>query len=626
MKYKGDTESGMANINIVPAKQSAVSHYLLAIHYYQQAITLLDPVFTDTATSSNPSSFTGLRNFSYLFDALTAKATAFNKLYEIQADIKPGQQALNAFTSALALAKHAERAYFSDDARLFLKNRVNPATRNAVETAITLFNQSKDSRYIDLAFNFIETNKASVLQNGLRDLELLSVPGLPEKLVAEEKKYKSLLGKLAVQSNYTTDSNSASLLQKKIHENELALAAVQEKLDENPFYHRLKFTSNQPGIKSVQQTLQKGEIVLSYYYTNKNLICFFIEQSASGFSTTPLDSTFFNTIITLRKGLENPEASSPELLGKTSAALFKKLIMPLQDKIKDNSRLIIIPYNEIGYVPFEMMRDDVNGSMLLNKYSISYQYAAGFLTEKNAGTANEYNVLAMAPFSKKEDAALLPFLPSSAEEINYLPGKQLYGAEATRQRFLTLSGQYPIIHLATHALANDTNLLGSFIEFYGVKKDADTTHRVYEPEIYSLDLKPVRLVILSACETGDGLLVNGEGVMSLSRAFSYAGCKSVITSLWKADDIATAFIIKRLHYYLQKGLPKDQALQKAKLDYLKSADIEDRFKNPAYWAHLVLIGEYQPLVKSPFPWYVLVLAIVLLPAAFIILRKKKNRV
>ncbi|HMC86446.1 MAG TPA: CHAT domain-containing protein, partial [Chitinophagaceae bacterium] len=294
--------------------------------------------------------------------------------------------------------------------------------------------------------------------------------------------------------------------------------------------------------------------------------------------------------------------------------------------LKGKKRLVIIPYNEINYLPFEMMQDNADGSLLLDKYAISYQYAAGFLTDNNAKAGDKYNVLAMAPFANKENAANLPALPASADEINHLPGKQLNNAAATKQQFIALSDQYPVIHLATHAIANDTNLLGSYIEFYGTKKDADTLHRLYEPEIYALDLKSARLVILSACETGNGLLVNGEGVMSLSRAFSYAGCKSVVTSLWKADDIATAYIIKRLHYYLQRGLAKDEALQKAKMDYLKSVDIEDRFKNPAYWAHLVLIGDYHPLVKQNYAKYMVAFIIVLVIAALLILRKKKNRV
>jgi CHAT domain-containing protein len=188
------------------------------------------------------------------------------------------------------------------------------------------------------------------------------------------------------------------------------------------------------------------------------------------------------------------------------------------------------------------------------------------------------------------------------------------------------SAAYPVIHLATHAEANDSDPLRSFIEFYGLKGDADTIHRLYEQEIYHLDMKSTRLVILSACETGAGLLVNGEGIMSLSRAFSYAGCKTVITSLWKADDIATAFISRRLHHYLQKGFRKDEALQKAKIDYLESNDIEPGHKTPAYWAHLVLIGDAGAIEqKDHFIFWIIADIIFLFLVLFIILKIRPDR-
>ena len=202
--------------------------------------------------------------------------------------------------------------------------------------------------------------------------------------------------------------------------------------------------------------------------------------------------------------------------------LFKQLIAPLYEIIKDKKRLEIIPFNEISFVPFEMLVDTHN-SLMLKKFAISYNYTAGFLSDKNADGFTKYNVLAMAPFTGEENPNLvLPSLPLSIEEISGLPGKKLSGAEAVKSQFISLSGEYPVIHLATHAIANDSNLLGSYIEFYGLKTDADTSHRLYEQEIYTLDLKSARLVILSACETGNGLLVNGEGIISLSRGFSYS--------------------------------------------------------------------------------------------------------
>lgn len=148
---------------------------------------------------------------------------------------------------------------------------------------------------------------------------------------------------------------------------------------------------------------------------------------------------------------------------------------------------------------------------------------------------------------------------------------------------------------------------------------------MYEREIYNLDLKSAKLVILSACETGNGQLVSGEGVVSLSRAFSYAGCKSVITSLWKADDKSTAFILKRLHAYLQEGFAKDDALQKAKQDYLANRDIDDKYKTPFYWAHLLLIGDREPIRKSGFRVDVPVIVSLFLVLVGFLLYKKRNR-
>jgi len=90
-----------------------------------------------------------------------------------------------------------------------------------------------------------------------------------------------------------------------------------------------------------------------------------------------------------------------------------------------------------------------------------------------------------------------------------------------------------------------------------------------------------------------------EGVISLSRAFAYAGCGSTINSLWKADDKATSFILQRFYVHLQKGETKARALQEAKLDYLASDAIN---KSPAFWAHLVLMGDESPVYKKKMGW------------------------
>ena len=111
--------------------------------------------------------------------------------------------------------------------------------------------------------------------------------------------------------------------------------------------------------------------------------------------------------------------------------------------------------------------------------------------------------------------------------------------------------------------------------------------------------------------------------MSLSRAFAYAGCPNIITSLWKADDKTTAFITRRLYHYLEKGHTKDKALQQAKKDLIHSSSIESRFKTPEYWAHLVLIGEYEQEPASHAWWWIGGTIIVVISIMLILRNRNK---
>ncbi len=148
---------------------------------------------------------------------------------------------------------------------------------------------------------------------------------------------------------------------------------------------------------------------------------------------------------------------------------------------------------------------------------------------------------------------------------------------------------------------------------------------MYEPEIAQLPLNQSRLIILSACETGAGDLEKGEGIMSLSRAFRYAGCPNIITSLWKANDFSTAYLTGRVHRYLGEGFSIDQALRKAKLDYLEDKTINPGMKHPFYWSHLVFIGNYSPEKKAVVSWYLIAAIGLFLIATIWLLTKKLRR-
>jgi CHAT domain-containing protein len=217
-----------------------------------------------------------------------------------------------------------------------------------------------------------------------------------------------------------------------------------------------------------------------------------------------------------------------------------------------------------------------------------------FLTSQESKIAyNSNETLSMAPFSAR---SFLPMnrLPASATEIAGLPGRQLIDSSATKEQFLQALNHYPIVHLATHAMADINKSSASYIAFYPLKGQPPEDN-LYLDELYGLNMDSTDLVIISACETGAGQLIGSEGVMSLSRGFTYAGCNAVINSLWKADDAATAAILKQFHIYLQKGYGKAKALQLAKLDYMRSDALH---KSPNYWAHLILIGDTGPVTAK----------------------------
>lgn len=125
-------------------------------------------------------------------------------------------------------------------------------------------------------------------------------------------------------------------------------------------------------------------------------------------------------------------------------------------------------------------------------------------------------------------------------------------------------------------------------------------------ELQLLQKPATRLVVLSACQTIVGRNAKGEGILSLARGFASVGIPSVAATVWQADEQTIYEISEKFHQYLSQGIPKDVALQKAKIDFLESSDKETQL--PYYWANIILVGNGEPieLIKqnNVWPWIV----------------------
>jgi CHAT domain-containing protein len=142
------------------------------------------------------------------------------------------------------------------------------------------------------------------------------------------------------------------------------------------------------------------------------------------------------------------------------------------------------------------------------------------------------------------------------------------------------------IHFASHGFLAETRPGRSGILFSGVPGSAE--NGVLRVEIMRLKMN-ADLVTLSACSTGLGKLVNGEGILGLTRAFFYAEVRNVAVSFWNVNDSATATLMASFYRNLNRGLPKAEAMREAKLRLIRSP--QSTWHHPYFWAAFVIEGE-----------------------------------
>jgi CHAT domain-containing protein len=144
---------------------------------------------------------------------------------------------------------------------------------------------------------------------------------------------------------------------------------------------------------------------------------------------------------------------------------------------------------------------------------------------------------------------------------------------------------------------------------------------LYFSEMYTTSF-PAEMIVLSACNTGAGKLMAGEGMMSLSKAFTYAGVKSTVVSLWQVPDKETSDLMALYYQHLKKGKSKSEALAQAKKDFIKNNPLKN---HPYYWSGFILTGNDEAIVNN-YSWlyYVLGSLGLLLIGLFILKRKKRS--
>jgi tetratricopeptide (TPR) repeat protein len=343
-----------------------------------------------------------------------------------------------------------------------------------------------------------------------------------------------------------------------------------------------------------------GQTLLEYWIGDNALAL--VSVARDGARVTFRDSpNLRRRLRTLQGKLSDPSEAG----WRTVAAAVSADLLPAQGI--ERADLIVVADRELALIPFEVL--PYENHLLGDLRTISYLPSASML-KTTAGPR------AIVPFWNRTVLALADPAPGTGQ----LPGlslatgerrqrlkaatreaelaaalvggrsRVLYGRQATKAQLADgLHAGYPFLHLATHAFSDPADGQRSWILFAG-SPQADYDY-LFPAELATMNLKSLDLAVLSACDTEAGKLTEGEGPASFARVMLGAGARSVIASLWKADDASAAILMQKFYVELADGAPAGVALARARRDVARSG------RHPFYWATFVLSGD--PGVRAP---------------------------
>jgi CHAT domain-containing protein len=598
-----------------------------------------------------------------LNDFIAKKASIYLKRYKVSKAVSDLELALKHLDFVDKIADIIINETNAEGGKMIVSDKIIDAYEMAISASIELSKVKKDSKFKEKAFYYSEKSKGIILLEAFQNSKAVNTVGLSDKIIKEEEALKLSIAEIKQQifqlkSKGESKTDELRQLEKALFDKKQAYAAFVKKVEkENPEYFKMKFDLKICDLNETRKLLKKDQALLEYFSGNKSLFIFKI--SANEFEVFEVEKNQDLEVLT-KKYRESiygfyldPAAKSDDAYEKyakdfaaSAYELYEKLIKPLGKLPK---RLIVVPSGVLSNIPFEPLLSEkpLNPTQFKShqyfgvSHILSYSYSTSLLSEMRSFKQPSYrkDFVGFAPSfgADNQDSvtmrnrrfALAP-LNFNNKEVNTVRqllgvGDVYLGKEATEERFKKEGANYKIIHFATHGMANDRDPDFSLLAFTEIA-DGLENEFLYVSDLYNMKLN-ADLVVLSACETGLGELRRGEGIISLARGFSYAGAKSIFTTLWSVNDQSTSIIIESFYKYLKEGKDKDEALHLAKLDFLKSAD--NNKAHPFLWAPYIIIGDTAP-IKLSGDWTLIYLAIGLGAVVAIILavlfrRKAKKK-
>ncbi|MBX2820900.1 MAG: CHAT domain-containing protein [Rhodothermaceae bacterium] len=614
-----------------------------ALHYSDLAIQrnhmeFLPVSYLNASRLDNYSSDTSLLN------SLVLRAQIYKALAD-QEGVQMLEAALNTYQMAVKVIEAHSLSFKNDGSKLLLAEQTTSMYEEAIQVALLLYRYYDDESYLNSAFQFAELGKVSVLLDAMNEADALEQAGIPDSLLQDEKELRLLLtyhdriikseltkGKAANQEKVAKEKERFFTTKKTYDE----LVSTFE--NNYPAYFDLKYKGYTASLTDVvDEMLEEDELLVEYVVGADSLYIFVVSDSLRHVEVVSIDSTLSRDVERFKHGLaqRNRESYIP-----SAHSLYSVLIEPILDDVPQKESWIIVADDVLNEIPFGALISEsrpVNSNYfdlpyLIHNYSFRYTYSAtlelsqAYLKDQQSqhvADREKKDFMAFAPVFKsgfigwERGAQMIEsfrpdsirttewgYLPQSKKEVQsiqsmfserYSLWDKFLGDRSTtflnkrasehRLKSIDLS-LYRYLHFATHGVVNK-----SVPELSGIVMAQDTTGGedgiLHLSEVYNLDLD-ADLVVLSACQTGTGKVARGEGLMSLTRGFMYAGTDALLASYWQVADGSTNWLMVSFYDYLLNGQSKTTALRNAKLDLM---DRYPQFAQPYYWASFVLIGK-----------------------------------
>ena len=377
-------------------------------------------------------------------------------------------------------------------------------------------------------------------------------------------------------------------------------------------------------LKDLQKKLNDQEYLVSVYVSEQFTTLFNLNSKELNFETLPLNrDTLLSMIGSIspiyKSGLEGDEIYINEDLFSFNALaayrLYNTVFKEFLSRIPKKSTLIVSFPTELVKLPLELLVTDWNEGespyyyadkkFLISEYQVSYTPSASIYIDQLAkpGENNLKNLLVGDPFISNSEfplnvrSGLIDIDPSQVRNIRFYPLEYsreeiksieksvtnnivLLSKEATESNFKQNAPASNIVHISSHSfLLKDQPLV-----LFSPQADMKDDGFLELGEIVQLNLNS-ELVVLSSCRSGLGKIDEAEGIIGMQKAFFEAGSKSVLVALWDVSDKYTSYFMKDFYKHLAEGKTKSEALQQAKLDFIKNYSA-----NPYYWSAFILSG------------------------------------